>query len=171
MQEVWKDITGYEGRYQVSNLGRVKSLAKTWTAGQGARHSKADTFLKAFENGLGYFFITLSDNGKYPKYKVHRLVAQAFVPNPQNKPQVNHKDGNKANNNANNLEWTTRGENMKHAVENKLFPPHKKRKLTMEQVQAIREAAKKLTQAQLAFKYGIAQTGIHRIIKGETYKF
>ncbi len=109
--EIWKDIVGYENKYQVSNLGNIKSL-ETWT---GDKYIKREKLLKNILYGNSYYYVSLSKNGKVKRFKVNRLVAQAFIPNPKNKPQVNHIDGNKLNNKADNLEWCTQSENMKHA--------------------------------------------------------
>ena len=94
--EEWKDIQGYEGMYQISSHGRVRSF----------KYNKPK-ILKPQRHYKGYLFITLHKNGISKKYKIHRLVAQAFIPNPNNYPQVNHKDEIKHNNNINNLEWCT----------------------------------------------------------------
>lgn len=105
MEEIWKDIIGYEGLYQVSNLGRVKSLAKLC-----GHRPKKETIVK--QNDLrGYKRVTLCKNNLLKKYQVHRLVAIAFIDNPLNKPCINHKDENKANNNVDNLEWVSCKEN------------------------------------------------------------
>ena len=112
MQEIWKDIKGYEGIYQVSNLGKVKSL--------NYKRGKHEKEIKQALNSRGYLEVGLF-NGKVKTHRVHRLVAQTFIPNPENKDEVNHIDGNKKNNTVNNLEWNTSKENIHHAWENKLI--------------------------------------------------
>ena len=102
MTEIWKDIVGYDGLYQVSNLGRVRSLI-------------SEKILKASDNGTGYFTVGLHKDGKSKMRTVHRLVAEAFVSNPNNLPQVNHIDGCKSNNQVDNLEFCDNSHNMKHA--------------------------------------------------------
>lgn len=121
MQEIWKDVVGYEGLYQVSNLGRVKSLDKNIKVKIRNQNSviKRGKILKPNNNNnSGYYKITLSKNGISKVFSVHRLVAETFISNPQNKPCVNHIDGNKLNNDINNLEWTTAKENTIHAFKN-----------------------------------------------------
>ena len=105
MEEIWKDIEDYEGIYQVSNLGRVKRVT-------------TDRILKGIKDRGGYLRITLSKNGVKSNHKIHRLVAQAFIPNPENKPQVNHIDENKTNNLVSNIEWMTAKENLNHGTHN-----------------------------------------------------
>lgn len=105
--EQWKDIVGYEGKYQVSNLGNVRSL--------NYRKSGTIKEMKQRINNRGYSLVGLVKNRKQKYYSVHRLVAQAFITNPDNKSEVNHIDGNKTNNHADNLEWTTHKENIQHA--------------------------------------------------------
>lgn len=100
MNEEWRDIEGYEERYQVSNLGRVKSLRNS----QGQYREK---ILTNTPDKIGYLTVGLSKNGKRKNFKVHRLVAEAFIENPNNHPIINHKDENKQNNCVNNLEWCT----------------------------------------------------------------
>ena len=111
--EKWKDINGYEGRYQVSNLGRIKSLPRNGTI-------KEERILKYEKNNQGYLQVCLYNSGKKKLYLVHRIVAIAFIPNPENKPEVNHKWGIKTDNRASELEWNTQSENTLHAYENKL---------------------------------------------------
>lgn len=119
--EIWKGIAGMEDRYQVSSLGRIKSLAKVWYTQNGGRNSTPDTILKGGQHLSGYKFFNARVDGKYVYVSVHRAVAIAFIPNPENKTQVNHVDCNKENNCVSNLEWTTPGENMKHAHDNNLI--------------------------------------------------
>lgn len=101
--EIWKDIEGYEGLYKVSNYGNVKSIIKS-----------KDLIMKPHTNNR-YPYVFLCKNGKKKLKTIHRLVAIAFIPNTLNKMEVNHIDGNRRNNYANNLEWCTRSENVKHA--------------------------------------------------------
>lgn len=103
MKEVWKDIKGYEGLYQVSNLGNVKSL----------KFNKEKILIPLFDKN--YLFIQLWKNGKYKRYKVHRLVAEAFIPNTNEYSCVNHKDENKQNNCVDNLEWCTNQYNIEYS--------------------------------------------------------
>lgn len=113
MTEIWKDVEGYEGCYQVSNFGRVKSL------GNGnARNPnfQKERIMKASKNKYGYFRICLCKDGKHKYYSIHRLVAIAFIPNPNNLPQVNHKDECKTNNRVDNLEWCSVKYNMTYAT-------------------------------------------------------
>ena len=105
MKELWKDIKEYEGIYQVSNLGRVKRV-------------ETDRVLKGSKNKKGYLRVDLYKNGSQSNKRIHRLVAQAFIPNPENKSQVNHIDENKTNNVISNLEWTTAKENINHGTRN-----------------------------------------------------
>lgn len=122
MEEIWKDIKGYEGYYQVSNLGRIRSLdryiatvgnpsGQRLIRGKILRPSK-----RVMSNGKdGYYSVTLYKRGVDTLFNVHRLVAETFIPNPNNLPCVNHKDENKHNNMADNLEWCTIGYNNKYS--------------------------------------------------------
>jgi hypothetical protein len=125
LNEIWKDIVGYEGLYQVSNLGRVKSLPKYDRLGRF--HNEC---IKAsVNNGNGYLVVNLKHNGSQQMKTVHRLVAETFLINPTNLTDINHKDGNKSNNVVTNLEWCTRSENMTHAVKNGLHTNFGNRKV------------------------------------------
>ncbi len=116
-KEIWKDIEGFEGRYAVSTFGNVKSLKFAGRVGE-----------RNLKPGIGstkYYLVSLIKNKKGHTKKVHRLVGLAFIPNPENKPQLNHLDGNKLNNHVSNLEWATNQENCQHAFDtglNKIYP-------------------------------------------------
>ena len=106
MEEIWKDIEGYEG-YQISNMGRVRSL----------KYNK-ERFLRERKIKTDYLRVSLCKNGVAREFYIHRLVAQAFLPNPDNLPQVNHKDEDKTNNHVSNLEWCTIGYNINYGSRN-----------------------------------------------------
>lgn len=105
MEEVWKDVVGYEGLYKVSNLGRVKTLQKQ------VGRKEPEKILTPSEIWTGYLRLGLRKNGKTKNTYVHRIVAQAFIPNEEHKPIINHINGDKKDNKATNLEWCTYGEN------------------------------------------------------------
>lgn len=112
--EIWKDIKGYEGLYKVSNLGRVKSLSRRDRLNRVIQ----EKVLKPGSNKVGYLHVNLYKEGRVKICKVHRLVAQAFIPNPEDKPEVNHKDEDKTNNKVENLEWMTCKENINYGIHN-----------------------------------------------------
>ena len=121
MVEIWKDIPHTDGQYQVSNLGNVRSLfyhSRSWNRIYRTR------LLKQKMNPSGYHNVSILINKKRVTKDIHKIIAQLFVPNPENKPQVNHIDGNKSNNSVSNLEWVTAKENNKHAIETGLRNPH-----------------------------------------------
>ena len=118
--EIWKDIEGYEGLYQVSNFGQIRAL--------NYRKQHISQVVKQGVDAHGYYKIRLSQNGRRTEYKVHRLVAIAFLENCGKLPEVNHKDGNKRNNNINNLEWVTKLDNIKHQFETGLVSKNANKK-------------------------------------------
>lgn len=112
MKEIWKDVKGFEGYYMVSNLGNVKSI--NYGRYYGERN------IKQRKHKTGYVFVSLCHDGKMLNKLVHRLVAESFMTNTDQKPCVNHIDGNKENNVVTNLEWVTRSENTLHAIDHGL---------------------------------------------------
>jgi len=160
--EIWKDIKGYEGLYQISNLGNVKSLF---------RYKKT---LKPFFRKQ-YFSVNLSKNNNFKTFTVHRLVAENFIINPENKLQVNHIDGNKLNNNIDNLEWNTAKENTNHALLlglKKVGCESSRSKLNKEQILEIRKIYNPhiISLNILAEKFNVSKKTILSIIQKKTYK-
>lgn len=125
MEEIWRDIKGYEGKYQVSNLGRVKSL--------NYNRTKKEKVLDFKPSKAGYIIVRLCREGKSKPYQVHRLVALHFIDNPNNYPQVNHKDENKTNNCVDNLEWCTQKYNNNYGTHNKRVSESQKGKVISEE--------------------------------------
>lgn len=119
MREIWKDVAGYEGIYQVSNFGCVRSCERvvysTRKNSPSPYRVEKENVKKPIITNSGYYRICLQKCGNREWISVHRLVAQTFIPNPENKPQVNHIDGNRLNNRVDNLEWATMSENVLHA--------------------------------------------------------
>jgi len=164
-KEIWKDVLGYEGIYEVSNLGNVKSL--------NYNHTKKERILKKCNGTQNYHIVCLHKEGSSKTRKVHRLVALSLIPNPDNKPQVNHIDGDKQNNKIENLEWVNNSENQLHAFKYKLQKSIKgeKRycaKLIEKEVLEIRIS--KLKGIELAKKYNISRSSISAIKTGRNWK-
>ena len=176
--EVWKDIKGFEGIYQVSNQGEVKSLErKTFNNGTKKQNIIKEKILKKPLDKDGYIRYCLFKNGKRFSLKAYRLVAIEFIDNPQNKSQVNHIDGNKINNSVLNLEWVTPRENTIHAILNGLSfqvggEKHHMSKINSKQVSEIFSIyqTEKIPQHKLAEIYGISQSQISRILNKKRWK-
>lgn len=163
--ESWKDIPGWETLYQISNTGKVKSLY---------RYKKE---LKQSTTEKGYKYVSLPLNGKWCNKRVHVLVAIVFIPNPENKPFVNHKDGDKTNNNYWNLEWVTSSENTIHALTTGLKIPikgqnHANSKLTDEKVILIRKlySETKTSFRKLGKQFNVSGSVIQGIVTNKTWK-
>lgn len=159
MEEIWKEVEGHKN-YFISNLGRVKST-KRYPEGR---------ILKLNMTKQGYYHIIFYDMENEKAKKVHRLVAEAFIPNPENKPQVNHIDGVKHNNVVTNLEWCTPRENQLHAIDMNLITHvkgenHGRVKLTEEQVIEILNNGKYDTYTNIGKKYGVGRKTIELILK------
>lgn len=144
MNEIWKDINGYEGLYQVSNTGKVKSLVG-WN---GRKYVPREKILSKTKTSTGYYKVELAKCKTKKSFKVHRLVAMAFIPNEESKPHINHKDGNPLNNNVDNLEWCTPKENIEHAIATGLrktiqIDPIELKRLYCDEKMSIRDIAEK----------------------------
>lgn len=123
MNEIWKDVVGYEGYYQVSNLGNFRSLDRIIKYKKDGLRLYPGKSLLLEPTKDNYRRIVLMKEGIKARYMAHRLVAQAFIPNPNNKPCINHIDGCKYNNIVSNLEWCTASENCQHAINTGLHNP------------------------------------------------
>lgn len=158
--EEWKDVVGWEGLYKVSNTGKVYSC-----------YAKKERKLSVEK--LGYASVDLWDKRHMKRVKVHRLVALAFLDNPDNKQQVNHKDGNKLNNNVENLEWSTAKENSTHAYDTGLSSApvgerHGRVKLT--ELEAAFIKVSKDSNARLATEFGVSSRLVRKIKNGDLWK-
>jgi len=133
--EIWKTIQGFEELYEVSNLGRIKALARIKNCNKGYGTMK-EHIMKQTNANCEYYRVPLTNKNHIKKYYlVHRLVALAFLPNPNNFEDVNHIDGNKANNSVDNLEWCTRSYNLKHAIDTGLRPTIKQLCLKIDELE------------------------------------
>lgn len=180
MIEIYKWVQGYEGLYKVSNLGNVKTF--NW------RNAKKEAILKPATNKNGYLQVALQKDGKLKSFKVHRLVAQSFLLNLENKPQVNHKDCNKKNNRVDNLEWCTPKENTTHAIKMGVFVFQSSEKsinkyikrgelnggalLTDAKVKEIRSKfiPRKYTRKMLASEYNVKESTIKDVLSYKSWK-
>lgn len=171
--EEWKDVVGYEGFYQVSDKGRVKSLDRVDCLG----HARKGIILKQRVTKWGYMRTMLYKNGVSKQESIHRLVGKAFIPNIENKEQINHIDGVKTNNSVFNLEWCSLSENRKHAYRTGLQHPQIGEangfsKLKEWQVREIREIYKRggYTKRELGRKYGVCAANVGMIINNKIWK-
>lgn len=161
-----KDIPGFEGKYAITEDGRV------WS------HWRRGGWRKIQTHRLGYKNVMFCLDGKVKNFYVHRLVATAFIPNPENKLEINHKDGNKENNHISNLEWSDRSSNVKHAFKKGLLKPrrgkfNKKTKLLESEVIQIKKIGKLnlMTNTEIAKKFNVHRTTIRDILSGKNWHY
>lgn len=175
--EIWRNIKNYEGLYQVSNTGKIKRLKGKCLAKAGKYRTVAESILTCFPNKTryNYLYVNLNNNG-IKQFRVHRLVALHFIPNPNNLPEVNHIDGDKNNNHVSNLEWCTNLQNIRHSYK---IGTHKIRKgdnapntkLTESQVDEIRQRLnKKESGRSIAKKFGVSEGMISLIKHNKNWK-
>lgn len=184
MEEIWKPVAGYEGRYEVSNLGRVRSVPRVLplrrSDGSILNQPRQSKILAAAQHRWGYMNVVLSDeNYKRRTLMVHRLVATAFIPNPEGLPFINHKDEDKTNNRADNLEWCDRLYNntygtARERMRKKMLKPVGKYDL-QGNLLAVYPSAKAAGEANNAYWRNIAKlcagTPQHKTVKGFVYKY
>jgi len=168
--EIFKDIEGTQGDYQISNFGNVKSLRRLKKFKKGIAR-----VFKGSINTKGYPTVCIYVNGEFKTTRIHRLVAKSFIPNPENKPEVNHIDGVKTNNNVFNLEWVTGSENVLHAYKNNLMSSETNRrcaKINKKEVVEIRDLYKNkiFKVAELSYLYELSIGGIYNITSNKVWK-
>ena len=173
----WRDVKGYEGIYIVSSNGQVKRLPYISKTPDGLLCQRKGRVLKPWFDKKGYQHIELCDKGRTRTVTVHRVVAEAFLPNPDNKPQINHIDCDKTNNAASNLEWCNNSENQLHAYAHGLQKScfqHHNSKLSLEQVLEIKHNCVPGNKGNgmliYAKKFGVSYATIQQIIRGQSYK-
>lgn len=172
--EIWKDVPNWS-RYQASNLGNIRSKNHYPKYKDGRVRMIRGKVLKQTSNNVNALYVTLCNDETQLKQLVHRVVAETFLPNPDNKPEVNHIDGDRENNKLYNLEWVTGCENVEHAMENNLIPSkeeHYNAKLTQMDVDFIRKtyARKHYKQKELAEIFDVSTGLISAIIRRKTWK-
>lgn len=173
--ETWKDVKGFEGKYQVSNFGNVRSIPRKVKGTNGKIQNRKGVLKKFRKDKNGYLTVNFYTRKGNRSKKVHRLVAETFIENTNNHKEVNHIDGDKINNHVKNLEWTDRQGNINHSVKKGLVLKGEKcpgAKLTNQQADEIRElyATKKYKQIEIAEMYGITDGQISRIVNNLAYK-
>lgn len=166
--EVWVDVKEYEGFYQVSNMGRVRSKDRTVLCSRLGTKNLKSRLLSCTIDAAGYARVTLQDQGRNKVWKVHRLVAEHFIPKIEGKDVINHKDNVKHNNHVDNLEWCTAQENTQHMHRqgrNYSAPGEANPacKLTDAQVAEIMALKGTLSQSKIAARYGVSPSHIHRL--------
>lgn len=173
--EIWKDVKGYEGFYQISDMGKINSLGRWQKSSHNSKQFYKGGILKGSLDKDGYNKVTLvNKDGKLKSFRVHRLVAIHFIENPLNKSTVNHKDGNKLNNNVFNLEWNTTSEQNSHAykigLNSRKGIKNNMVKLTEKEVLEIRELCKVQTCTEIAKIYNTSSATIINIKNKKSWK-
>ena len=166
---MWKPIRGYEGRYEVSDDGQVRGITRAERLKDGKSRTRKGRQLALMTKRTGYQCVNLYKDAHMTTQLVHRLVADAFIPNPEHKPEVNHINGDKHDNRAVNLEWVTGSENIRHAFRTNLKSGNgRDGKLSSEQIRQIRTCSD--SQKVIAMRYGISRQMVGLIKQRKAYK-
>jgi hypothetical protein len=171
MEEIWYPIAGCEGRYEVSNLGQIRSIAREVNNNGGIKFLK-ERILKPTYDQFGYPHVNIRGEGSFYRKRIHRIVAETLIPNPLKKKEVNHIDNDPKNNCVSNLEWVTHYENMLHAKTQRRLNHGEKNpsaKLTEKDVLFIRGAT--MTDFEIAKKFGISKTYVYYVRTGRAWKY
>jgi hypothetical protein len=170
MEETWKDIVGYEGAYQISNLGRIKTLPRILIRRNGSPQTIKPKIRKNTLGNNGYYTLTLQVDGKKIRTEyIHQLLAKTFIPNPENHPNVCHKNDIKTDNRLENLYWGTRKDNAEDSVRNGRHV-NTGAVLTIEKVREIRTLlAEGFTHGELSRRFHVGITAISNIKLGKTW--
>ena len=179
IHKIWKDIKGYEKSYQISNLGKVKSLARIIYKTNGQKQHRNERILKILFDKDGYKFVVLFKNNTRKHSSIHRLIANHFIPNPKNLPEVNHKNGYKQNNRLSNLEWCTVKDNSLHAHRIGLHPNIKgeRNPMALLTIKKVKNIKKQLLNykygmiTKLSKKYNVSPGAIQSIKSNKSWKF
>lgn len=176
LMEIWKDVKGYEGYYKISNLGRIYILEKRFIDSIGRRRVLKAKYAKPTKAGNTYEFVRLTKNKEAKIKYIHRIVAENFLPLVEGKEWVNHIDGDKLNNKAENLEWCTPSENIRHAFDTGLNVHFRgvgspNCKLNDEMVREIRKIREEenMSHRKIAAMFGVSATAIARILNGKAW--
>ncbi len=169
--EIWKDVVGYDGLYMISNMGRLRSLPRLTMACSGGWFYTKDILISQ-ATSKGYKLAALQIDGNRQTKSVHIMVGESFVPNPENKPYINHKNGVKSCNIYNNLEWSTQAENVRHAFKNGLVGARNGEKspvskLKEENILEIRK--REYDNNELAMKFNVTPQCINAVLKHKTW--
>lgn len=172
----WADVHGFEGHYKVSNRGEIVSLQRVIMRSNGHSLRVDQRTLSQAKHTGGYLSVNLWKDNKSTNCLVHRVVAQAFIPNPERKPEVNHKDGDKTNNTVSNLEWSTPAENTSHAYRTGLVcrsgesnPRSKLSELAVRVVLKLCDMGS-VSYREIAAVFGVSESSISMIASGERWK-